>query len=187
MGFSLLKIKSLYYNAWSTSGNGSENLIDGKLSLASLAQPTGITRDEVKIYFLDSEVSALRSLGIKSSPIVKTIIGKGLFEFGDIDGLDSKARLQFPMGITYSNGKLYLADTLNHKIKQFDLEKNESITLVGSGISGAINSNLSDSTFFEPQGIAVFQNIIYIADTNNHLIRVINLHANTVTSLEFNQ
>lgn len=179
----ILNLKSLEAEVF--AGNGSENIFDGNLSLASLAQPTSITRDEIKIYFLDSEVSALRSIGIKSSQTVKTIIGKGLFEFGDIDGLSPKARLQFPMGICYNSGKLYIADTFNHKIKQLDLDKNEISTLAGNGKIGSVNGTLPDSSFFEPTGIAVYKNLIYVADTNNHLIRVIDLQTNTVSNFEF--
>jgi hypothetical protein len=80
------------------AGVGNENLFDGKLSVASLGQPTGITQDSIKFYFVDSEVSAVRSLGIKTSPVIQTLVGKGLLAFGDIDGLSAKARLQYPNG-----------------------------------------------------------------------------------------
>ena len=167
------------------AGVGNENLFDGKLSVASLGQPTGITQDSIKFYFVDSEISAVRSLGIKTSPIIQTLVGKGLLAFGDIDGLSSKARLQYPMGITHSSGKLYIADTMNHKIKQLDLEKNEITTLAGNGKHGSANGDLSNSSFFEPTGIAVFENLVYVADTNNHLIRILDLETNTVSNFEF--
>ena len=63
------------------AGSGSENLFDGKLEETSFAQPTGITKDEIKFYITDSEASAIRSIDFKSSKLVKTIIGKGLKEF----------------------------------------------------------------------------------------------------------
>ncbi len=167
------------------AGQGSENLFDGKLEIASLAQPTGITKDSVKLYFVDSETSAIRRVGTKSAPLVKTLLGKGLLEFGDIDGLSTTARLQYPMGISYSSGKLYIADTMNHKIKQLDLEKSEITTLAGTGKIGAVNSNLSDSSFFEPTSVAAFEHLVYVADTNNHTIRVIDTLTGTVSNFEF--
>jgi DNA-binding beta-propeller fold protein YncE len=42
-----------------------------------------------------------------------------------------------------------------------------------------------NSSFFEPTGVAVFENLVYVADTNNHLIRVLDLQANTVSNFEF--
>lgn len=167
------------------AGTGSENIFDGNLNLASLAQPTSITRDDIKIYFLDSEVSAVRSVGIRTSQKVKTIIGKGLFEFGDIDGLALRARLQFPMGISYGSGKLYIADTFNNKIKQLDLDNNEITTIAGTGKVGSQNGISSESSFFEPTGIAVFKNLIYVSDTNNHKIRILDMNTNTVSNYDF--
>ncbi|MCE9499208.1 MAG: hypothetical protein K8R21_01655, partial [Leptospira sp.] len=68
------------------AGSGTENIIDGKLPDAALAQPSGITRDSSKLYFADSEVSAIRSADLDPSGSISTIIGKGLFEFGDVNG-----------------------------------------------------------------------------------------------------
>jgi DNA-binding beta-propeller fold protein YncE len=89
------------------------------------------------------------------------------------------------MGITHASGKLYIADTMNHKIKQLDLETNQVTTLAGNGKIGEANGDLSNSSFFEPTGIAVYENLVYVADTNNHLIRVLDLQANTVSNFEF--
>ncbi|HIE94300.1 MAG TPA: hypothetical protein EYQ83_16100 [Acidobacteria bacterium] len=40
-----------------------------------------------------------------------------------------------------------------------------------------------DATFDEPAGVAFADGRIYVADTNNHLIRVIDLEADVVTTL----
>ncbi len=89
------------------------------------------------------------------------------------------------MGISYASGKLYIADTMSHKIKQLDLEKNEIITLVGNGKIGAVNGDLAESSFFEPTSVALYKNLAYVADTNNHLIRVIDMQIRTVSNFEF--
>ena len=166
------------------AGSGSENLYDGKLEEATLAQPTGITKDRMKFYLTDSETSSVRSIDFTSSESVSTVIGKGLFEFGDLDNSYPQARLQYPMGISYSNGKLYVADTFNNKIKLIDQYEKTSITLAGTGKIGAHNGKLLEASFFEPSGIAAFQNKIYVADTNNHLIRLIDLESKMVSNFE---
>ena len=166
------------------AGSGSENLYDGKLEEASLAQPTGITKDRMKFYLTDSETSSVRSIDFTSSESVSTVIGKGLFEFGDLDNSYPQARLQYPMGISYSNGKLYIADTFNNKIKLIDQFEKTSVTLAGTGKIGAQNGKLLEASFFEPSGIAAFQNKIYVADTNNHLIRLIDLESKMVSNFE---
>jgi hypothetical protein len=48
------------------------------------------------------------------------------FDFGDVDGRGGSVRLQHPLGIVFADGKLYVADTYNSKIKEIDPVKSES-------------------------------------------------------------
>ena len=83
-----------------------------------------MTSDGTDIYFADSEVSALRMVDFTAKPKqVKTLIGTGLFNFGDRDGKFEEALLQHVLGVAYHEGRVYVADTYNHKIKAADLEK----------------------------------------------------------------
>ncbi len=166
------------------AGSGREARLDGPLLSAALAQPSGITTDGKKLYFADSEVSSIRSADINPSGKVETIIGEDLFEFGDVDGPSRSARLQHPLGVVYSNGMLYIADTYNSKIKKVDPGKLTSQTYAGTGKHGLKDGALNEAQFFEPGGLAVLGGKIYIADTNNHQIRVIDPVKNEVTSLE---
>jgi hypothetical protein len=72
------------------AGSGSEGVQDGPKLSASLAQPSGITTDGRDLYFADSEVSALRMI---QEDVVTTLIGKGLFVFGDQDGCFEQASI----------------------------------------------------------------------------------------------
>jgi DNA-binding beta-propeller fold protein YncE len=167
------------------AGSGRENLEDGKLLNSALSQPMGITKDYTRLYFLDSNTSALRSADLKLEGSIKTLIGKGLFESGDIDGKFPDARLQYPVGIFHNERKIFIADTLNHKIKSYDIDTKELRTLAGTDDSGFLNSNANESSFNEPSSIAKHNHLIYIADTNNHSIRILDLKANTVKSFDF--
>ena len=167
------------------AGSGRENLEDGKLLNATLSQPMGITKDHIRLYFLDSNTSSLRSADLKPEGTIKTLIGKGLFESGDIDGKYPEASLQFPVGIFQNERKIFIADTLNHKIKSYDIDTKELKTLAGTDTSGFLNSNANESSFNEPSSIAKQNHLIYIADTNNHSIRILDLKTNTVKSFDF--
>ena len=79
------------------AGSGQESLTDGSLGTAELAQPSGITTGGAKLYFVDSETSSIRTADLDRSGSVRTIIGLGLFEFGDVDGADHRVRLQHPI------------------------------------------------------------------------------------------
>lgn len=163
------------------AGSGREDIIDGPLSSAALAQPSGITTDGVKLYFADSEVSAVRAATIGGAGEVKTIIGQGLFEFGDKDGVAGEARLQHPLGILSRQGKLYVADSYNHKIKVISPDSRKSDTLSGDGKPGSADG--LHARFSEPGGLTAIGDDLYIADTNNHSIRVLNLKAKSVSTL----
>src|SRR5205807_2992903 len=76
------------------AGNGREELNDGPLGESSFAQPSGLATDGTHLYVADSEISAIRSVPLGGKGDVKTIVGEGLFEFGDTDGVGSKVRLQ---------------------------------------------------------------------------------------------
>lgn len=164
------------------AGSGRENLIDGPRAFAALAQPSGITFDgKQRLFFADSEVSAVRSVETTPGGIVSTLVGEGLFEFGDKDGTGTEVRLQHPLGIAWHKGKLYVADTYNNKIKMLVPEERSSVTFAGTGKGTYKDGSLKKAAFDEPGGLSVASDgRIYVADTNNHLIRVIDQAADTV-------
>ena len=170
------------------AGNARENIIDGPLGDAQLAQPSGIDNDGELLYFADAEVSAIRSASIDLNGRVETIVGMGLFDFGDRDGVGDDVLLQHALGVTVGpDGMLYVADTYNNKIKIIDPTTRESTTFAGSGFPGLEDGGLSIAQFYEPGGIDYADGKLYIADTNNHAIRVIDLETETVSTIEFSE
>jgi DNA-binding beta-propeller fold protein YncE len=144
-------------------GSGREDIDDGPNLRATLAQPSGLTTDAQRLYFADSESSAVRAADF--SPLegyTQTLVGEGLFEFGDRDGKGRQARLQHCLGVAHHNGKIYIADAYNNKIKVLDLSTKECITALGSG---------DPADLYEPGGLSVWEKDdearLYIADTNN--------------------
>lgn len=166
------------------AGTGRESNVDGILSRSALAQPSGIAIDGEKLYFADSETSSIRSADIHPKGEVKTIIGKGLFDFGDIDGDHELARLQHPLGVAISGDQLYVADTYNSKIKIIDPKNQTSKTYAGIGTHGLTDGDPFSAQFNEPSGLTILGDQLYVADTNNHQIRVIDLQTGIVRTLE---
>ena len=169
------------------AGNGYENIIDGEKQQAQLAQPSGLSISGTKLYFADSEVSAIREIDLETNQ-VKTVVGHGLFVFGHKDGHVDDALFQHPLGVYASDNKIYVADTYNSAIREIDLETNQVKTVVGkTGMNGICK--LDDSTcdslgLYEPSDVEWFQNKMYITDTNNHLIRVYDINSNVLQTLE---
>jgi len=166
------------------AGSGRENHTDGPLLNAALAQPSGITTDGKSLYFADSEVSSIRAASFAPDGDVTTIVGQGLFDFGDVDGQGTSVRLQHPLGVTFADGKLYVADTYNHKIKQLEIKERTSRTFAGTGERGIKDGEKIKAQFNEPGGISATSQSLFIADTNNHAIRRIDLKTGSVATVE---
>jgi DNA-binding beta-propeller fold protein YncE len=167
------------------AGSGTEGIIDGTYRDAQLAQPSGIVAHGDKIFFADSETSSIRFIDLHLAERVETIIGKGLFDFGDVDGKSSEVKLQHPLALSIQNEYLYITDTYNNKIKRISIDTGETKTIAGSGQSGFRNGTWDTSSFYEPGGIEIYKNKIYVADTNNHAIRIIDLESWDVGYLDF--
>ena len=156
-------------------------MIDGTLYSGGLNQPSGLATDGELLYIADSEASAIRTASLGDSGELQTIVGTGLFDFGDVDGSGEEVRLQHPLGVVYTDGLLYIVDTYNNKIKRIDPAARSSSTFLGSGEDGWRDG--SAPLFDEPGGLSLGDGLLYIADTNNHVIRVANLANGSVSTL----
>ncbi len=165
------------------AGNGREGIRDGHLPQAWLAQPSGITTDGEKLYFADSETSSIRVADLDPNGTVSTIVGLDLFVFGDVDGTGAEVRLQHPIGICHHDGVLFIADTYNNKIKRVFPSLQGAETLLGTGEPGYKDGGRKLALFNEPGGLNIAQGKLYIADTNNHAIRVADLTTQEVSTL----
>jgi DNA-binding beta-propeller fold protein YncE len=164
-------------------GNGREALVDGAAMEASFNQPSDLSFGMNHLFVADSEASAVRAISLTEKAQVVTLIGEGLFEFGDSDGFGGTVRLQHPTGLVYADGLVYIADTYNHKIKTLDPTTGEVKTLIGTGQPGHADGPFLKAELFEPEGVAAAGKRLYIADTNNHLIRVADLATKEVHTL----
>jgi thiol-disulfide isomerase/thioredoxin len=163
------------------AGTSAEARFDGNISEAAFAQPSGLTTDGVNLFVADSESNIIRQIDLTKGT-VETLVGGDLYDFGDEDGEGDEVRLQHPLGVALYDGKVLIADTYNHKIKQLDTEKRQVETLFGSGKSGQIDG--IKPTFYEPAGLSIANGKLYIADTNNQAIRVVDLTTKKVSTLK---
>lgn len=178
-------------------GTGAEFCVDGDPQVAAFAQPSGITTDGTELFVADSETSSIRAISLAGEPTVRTLCGGGeLFEFGDRDGVGRAVRLQHCLGIAYGGGYLWLTDTYNHKIKRVNLATGECITICGSPQAGFAAGIGQTAQFAEPSGLGWWEDsqgltkqsqYLFVADTNNHAIRHIQLEATAVTTLPLSQ
>lgn len=162
-------------------GSGVETLTDGPFVSAALAQPSGLSlsSDGSRLYFADSEVSAIRYADLNSKT-VHTIFGKGLFDFGDVDGTGASVRFQHPLGVAVypspAGDRLLVADTYNHKVRLIESLSGspKAQTLAGQPRKTSVGQDVL--SLDEPGGLSLAGSTLFIADTNHN--RVVMLDTN---------
>jgi sugar lactone lactonase YvrE len=147
---------------------------------SELAQPSGLAAAGDVLYIADSESSAVRAFHVKAD-LLETLVGTGLFDFGDGEGNGGHV-LQHPLAVAVEGKSLIVADTYNHRLKRLDPAKREVKNWLGTGEPGAEDGERP--SFSEPSGLALLGGKLYVADTNNHRIRVVDLGSGKTSSLK---
>jgi uncharacterized protein (TIGR03437 family) len=160
---------------------------DGKAaSAAQVFNPTGIVVDgSGNIYFSDTRNQVVRK--VTSSGTISTYAGNntaGAGQGGDTGTADT-AQLDNPSSLALdASGNLYIADSLNNKIRKVTASNSFINTFAGNSFNDfagdggpAVNAELNN-----PEGIAIDAiGNVYIADTFNHRIRMVTLDGNIHT------
>jgi sugar lactone lactonase YvrE len=144
---------------------------DGSLTQARFYAPRGLALDGAgNLFVSDYQYGTIRK--ISSAGQVSTFAGKS-WALGNVDGQGADARFDSPYGMASdAAGNLYVTDVGQHTIRKITPAAQVS-TLAGSaGNSGASNGLGAQARFNRPEAVAVdAAGNLYVADTNNHLIR----------------
>ena len=164
------------------AGNGREALVDGEAREASFNQPSGLAIGGGHLFVADSEASAIRAIELGTGT-VRTLVGRGLFEFGDRDGVGRDALLQHPAAVAVGEATVWIADTFNDRIKALSTANGEVRARFGGQQAGERDGKGTRARFRGPEGLALDGRILWVADTNNHRIRRLSLDTERVASL----
>ncbi len=140
------------------AGSGREDHVDGPAAASALAQPTALAMLGRYLLFVDSETSSVRAVDLQSHQVL-TVVGRGAYDFGDVDGPADRARLQHPLGLTIVGHEVVVADAYNGKLRAIALDSGQTRTLA--------------TGFSEPAGVARLDEFLIVADTNQHRLRVV--------------
>ncbi|XP_057301823.1 NHL repeat-containing protein 2-like [Hydractinia symbiolongicarpus] len=174
-----------------TDCNDLGNSKDGQGEEARFNYPWGIAYDHYNhaVYVadcgcLDSEHSTdkIRKVDLKTRKVT-TIAGSTQ---GFANGFGKEAHFKHIAGITLDPEMemLYIADSGNHRIRVLYLANNKVDTIAGLSTPGLVDQSTVSSLFYNPQSVAVFRTqdgkrLLYVADTDNHAIRVIHLNTDS--------
>lgn len=136
------------------AGSGHEGVRDGALREAEFAQPSGLFVQGDMLWVADPESSAIRSIDL-TAETVTTLVGTGLFDFGDRDGPVEEALLMHATDVAVADGVPYILDTYNSRMKR--VINNLVHTLPVQGLE-------------EPRAFTPGGDRFWIADTNNHRV-----------------
>lgn len=151
---------------------------------AQLTGPRGLAVDPAgNLFIADSGNHAVRRIAVDGT--ITTVAGTGNRGFSGDGGSAKRARLNTPTAVAIdSKGNLYIADTLNHRIRKVNragtivtVAGSGALSTVGHGTGGfgfsgdggpAISAQLSI-----PEGVAIDgHGNLFIADTGNDRIRM---------------
>ena len=142
-----------------------------------LNKPQGIIFDVYdNLYIADTDNNVIRK--VDTNGVMTTIVGSGTQGTSE-NGTDAlSCNLNQPYGLALdTNGKLYFSELGNHVVRMID-NNNKVQTIAGTGVAGYYRDQWLgfDTPLDEPRGISISKtNRLYIADTNNHRIRKVNL------------
>ncbi|HSY75612.1 MAG TPA: hypothetical protein VK890_02075, partial [Bacteroidia bacterium] len=176
--FTFFVFKSHAQCIFTVAGNGSQGFAgdSGPATAASLYYATGVALDPAgNIYIADQQNMVIRKV-TKATGIITTIAGQaGYFGSSGDGGPASAAFLNWPSGLAYYNGSLYIADQVNDAIRKIDLSTDTITTIAGTcgtpGFSGDGNA-ATGALLYHPTGLT-FDNKgnMFIADATNNRIR----------------
>ena len=176
---------------------------DGTGAEARFRYPQGISYSapsgayaQGRLFVADTYNNTIRQVDVATAA-VSTLAGSAS-NGGSANGTGAAARFIAPEGIStsapsgvYTQGRLFVASTGNHTIRQIDLATGAVSTLAGAaGSSGSANGTGVAARFSSPRGIsasapnAIYpQGRLFVADSSNHMIRQINVATGAVSIL----
>ncbi len=146
-----------------------------------LIGPDGTVADKLSGEVSAEELTARIRQLMADAKRQKTLADTSLELFREPPPVESV--LAFPgKAIGLSQGRIVVSDSGHHRL--LIANKNGSVVhVVGSGEAGMRDGSFKDARFRDPQGLAALGQRIYVADTRNHAIRVVNLQRRRVSTL----
>jgi sugar lactone lactonase YvrE len=156
---------------------------------AKLSMPTGgnpnppaggvVLDSQGRLYIADTNNHRIRRVDF-GADLITTVVGNGAATFGGDGGDPLAASLNTPLDIVFGpDGRLYIADTYNNRVRAVDFTANVITTIAGNGTKGYSGDGgpAIDAKLAWPYGLGFdADGHLYIADTYNHRVRRVKMH-----------
>ncbi|KAK3014291.1 hypothetical protein RJ639_008014, partial [Escallonia herrerae] len=169
--------RNLGVNSWPTFAIVGPN---GKL----LAQIAGEGRRKD----LDDLVEAALLFYGKKNVLDYTPIPLSLEKDNDPRLLTSPLKFPAKLAVDALNNRLFISDSNHNRIVVTNLDGNFLVQIGSTGEEGFRDGNFDEAAFNRPQGLAynAKKNLLYVADTENHALRIVDFVNETVQTLAGN-
>lgn len=132
----------------------------------------------------------------KNNIVITNLVGEIILKIGSesggfVDGSFDEVAFNYPKGLLYDNGKLYVADTGNNALREIDFEAEKVTTIIGSGQRGDVvkkTTNAEDLNLADPSDIEFSPNHknIIIANSGTHQLLAYDIQNKKVSILAGN-
>ncbi len=154
---------------------------DGPLPATDMAlsAPAGMTivSDELNrndtLYFAEEGGHRIRRISLRNLALT-TAVGDGIAGYLGDGGRGTEARLSSPRDVVAAGALLYIADTRNYRVREFNRMTHTIRTFAGSGRNNYSGDNgpATQAAFSQVFGVAwKAPNAVYVADFNNSVVR----------------
>lgn len=148
---------------------------DGGPSVAAgLNEPAALVVQGTRLYVADQSNNRIRMIDLRTG-VITTVAGTGTATFNGDGRHATEAALAGPSGLTIgTDGRLYIADTFNGRIRAVDPATGMIETVVGDGGEYRYQGEMEAATpsLSRPCGIVVdLEGNVFMTDSDNHLVR----------------
>ena len=170
------------------AGNGTYGFAGdgGAATSASLRNPNGMAVDSAgNIFVADRANHRIRKITVATG-VITTVAGNATQGFGGDGGPATSANLNNPFGVAVdSSGNLYVADTLNQRIRKITVTTGVITTVAGTGTANGFGDGglATSANLNYPVGVAVDSaGNIYVAVQESSRIRKITVATGIITA-----
>jgi sugar lactone lactonase YvrE len=148
---------------------------DGGPSVAAgLNEPAALVVHGARLYVADQSNNRIRMVDLRTG-VITTVAGTGTATFNGDGRPATEASLAGPSGLAMgTDGRLYIADTFNGRIRAVDPATGIIETVVGDGGEYRYQGEMeaASTSLSRPSGIAVdLEGNVFMTDSDNHLVR----------------
>ncbi len=179
---SALGVISLVAGTHGTHGDSGDS---GQATSAELYWPRGLSYDTAHNYLFIADATRIRRVNLTSG-VISTVAGTGTAGYNG-DGTATTSQVNWPSALDFAGGDLYLADTLNQRVRVLD-SGGDLTTVAGNGDIGECcdaGGPATSAELREPAGIAVHVGLlsttVYVADSEDDIIAAFTVGGNIST------